>query len=79
MVCGQFIFFSTEEEKKNFTEFWYRNGISGLMHKLIKRMHKSSGTIDTAIPRVDWSRPWTDEEILKEYGYTEEEIKEILK
>ena len=78
MVCGQFIFFSTEEEKKNFTDFWYRNGISGLMHKLIKGMHKSSGTIDTAIPRVDWSHPWTDEEILKEYGYTEEEIKEIL-
>ena len=79
MVCGQFIFFSTEEEKKNFTDFWYRNGISGLMHKLIKGMHKSSGTIDTAIPRVDWSHSWTDEEILKEYGYTEEEIKEILK
>ena len=78
MVCGQFIFFSTEEEKKNFTDFWYRNGISGLMHKLIKGMHKSSGTIELAIPRVDWSHPWTDEEILKEYGYTEEEIKEIL-
>lgn len=79
MVCGQFIFFSTEEEKKNFTDFWYKNGTQGLMHKLIKGMHKSSGTIDTAIPRVDWSHPWTDEEILKEYGYTEEKIKEILK
>lgn len=79
MVCGQFIFFSTKEERKNLTDFWYRNGTLGLMHKLIKGMHKSSGTIDMAIPRVDWSHPWTDEEILKEYGYTEEEIKEILK
>ena len=72
------IHFNTAQEKNNFTEFYYRNGKNGLMHKLIKGMHKSSGTIDTAIPRVDWSHPWTDEEILKEYGYTEEEIKEIL-
>ena len=48
------------------------------MHKLIKGLNKSSGSIELAIPRVDWSHPWTDEEILKEYGYTEEEIKEIL-
>lgn len=75
---GGFIFFHTKEEKNNFTDFWYRNGKDGLMHKLIKGLNKSSGTITPAIPRVDWSHPWTDEEILKEYGYTEEEIKEIL-
>lgn len=76
---GGFIFFNTPIEKDNFTDFWYRNGKDGLMHKLIKGLNKSSGTIELAIPRVDWSHPWTDEEILKEYGYTEEEIKEILK
>ena len=75
---GGFIFFNTPIEKDNFTDFWYRNGKNGLMHKLIKGLNKSSGTIELAIPRVDWSHPWTDEEILKEYGYTEEEIKEIL-
>ena len=78
VVCGQFIFFNTSTEKDNFTDFWYRSGRMGLMHKLIKGLNKSCGTIDIAIPRVDWSHPWTDEEILKEYGYTEEEIKEIL-
>ena len=78
VVCGQFIFFNTSTEKDNFTDFWYRRGRMGLMHKLIKGLNKSCGTIDIAIPRVDWSHPWTDEEILKEYGYTEEEIKEIL-
>ena len=77
-VCGQFILFNVKKEKDNFTDFWYRNGKDGLMHKLIKGLNKSSGTIELAIPRVDWSHPWTDEEILKEYGYTEEEIKEIL-
>ena len=30
------------------------------------------------IPNVDWTHSWTDEEILKDYGYTDEEIKEIL-
>ena len=30
------------------------------------------------IPRVDWTREWTDEEILKYYGYSNEEIEEIL-
>lgn len=77
-VCGQFILFNTSTEKDNFTNYWYRNGTSGLCHKLLKGLNKSSGTITPAIPRVDWSHPWTDEEILKEYGYTEEEIKEIL-
>ena len=74
-----FISFNSDIEKNNFTEFYYRNGKNGLMHKLIKGLNKSSGSIELAIPRVDWSHPWTDEEILKEYGYTEEEIKEILK
>lgn len=75
---GGFIFFSTPSEKANFTDFWYRDGKNGLMHKLIQGLNKSDGTIELAIPRVDWSHSWTDEEILKEYGYTEEEIKEIL-
>ena len=70
--------FAHSIEKDNFTNFWYRKGRDGLMHKLIKGLNKAGGTIELAIPRVDWSHSWTDEEILKEYGYTEEEIKEIL-
>ena len=77
--ADSFYEFSTELERDNFTDFWYRGGKNGLMNKLIKGLNKSSGSVELAIPRVDWSRPWTDEEILKEYGYTEEEIKEILK
>jgi hypothetical protein len=29
-------------------------------------------------PKVDWTRSWTVEEILKEYGYTQKEIEEVL-
>lgn len=76
--ADSFYLIETEIEKNNFTEFWYKDGKNGLMHKLIKGLNKRSGSVELAIPRVDWSHPWTDEEILKEYGYTEEEIKEIL-
>ena len=75
---GGFIQFNAKNEKDNFTEFWYRDGKDGLMNKLIKGLNKSCGTIELAIPRVDWTRKWTAEEILKEYGYTDEEIKEII-
>ena len=29
-------------------------------------------------PKVDWSRAWTVEEMLKDYDYTEEEIKKVM-
>lgn len=29
-------------------------------------------------PKVDWTRGWTVEEILADYGYTEDEIKEVM-
>ena len=78
MVYGQFITFNTKEEKDNFANFWYRNGRNGLMHKFIKGLNKHGGDCNDAIPNVDWTRSWTDEELLADYGYTEEKIKEIL-
>ena len=33
---------------------------------------------DKFMPKVDWRRSWTPEQILEEYGYTEDEIKETL-
>jgi hypothetical protein len=30
------------------------------------------------IPKVDWTRAWTVEEILADYGYTETEIAEVM-
>ena len=31
-----------------------------------------------AFPKVDWTRSWTVEEILADYGYTEDEIKTVM-
>jgi hypothetical protein len=52
----------------------------GLFTILLRWMNKTTGCpYDYIIPRVDWdSRAWTDEEILKDYGYTDEEIETIL-
>lgn len=78
LIRGQFIFFNTSIEKDNFTDWYYRNGKNGLAHKLIIGLGKTGGVITPAIPRVDWSRSWTDEELLLDFGYTPEEIREIL-
>ena len=42
-------------------------------------MHKDTLTeITYWFPKVDWTRSWTVEEILKDYGYTEDEIKTVM-
>lgn len=70
-----FIHFNNETEFNNFSDYWYRGNLS---NKLIKGLNKTGGSWKNAIPRIDWNRPWTDEEILKEYGYDDKEIEEIL-
>ena len=70
--------FKTPEEKKNFVK-WQR---TGKLYEIILTKMISTGTIyairDIMLPHINWSKEWTDEEILKDYGYTDEEIKELL-
>lgn len=71
-----FIHFNNEVEFDNFCNYWYRGNLS---NKLLQGLNVMVDFPDPyAIPRIDWNRAWTDEEILKEYGFTEEEIKEII-
>lgn len=70
-----FVYFNNEIEFNNFSAYWYRGNLS---NKLIKGLNKTGGSWSNAIPRINWNRPWTDEEILKEYGYDDKEIEEIL-
>lgn len=77
---------NTEAGKDNMLAWMHsaeRNGKyrhCGLFTILLRWMNKSTCCpYDLIIPRVDWdSRTWTDEEILRDYGYTEEEIENIL-
>ena len=76
--------FKNATEKQNYVNWWYsaeargnyRN--SGLAGILLRGLNIDTGDFSLAIPNVDWSRPWTDEEILKDFDYSDEEIEEIL-
>ena len=35
-------------------------------------------SLGKCLPKVDWTKSWTVEEILKDYGYTDIEIENIM-
>ena len=73
------ITFNTENEKLNFTNFIYSNLGFKFLSKLFTSINADSYVIVRKYyPKVDWTRSWTVEEILKDYGYTEDEIKKII-
>ena len=73
------IFFKTKSEAANYKNFIY--SIDGFRFTAMIwtafRTDSSSG-YEECFPRVDWTHPWTVEEILREYDYTESEIKEVM-
>ena len=56
-----YLHFNSSIEKQNLCRFWY-TGKSGLMHKLIKGLNKTGGSIALAIPRINWSKSERDYE-----------------
>lgn len=77
--CGTYVRFATEEEKRNLGEFLFGDGFKLVLWLL------NSMRVDVAnkaehkfwLPRVDWKRKWTAEELLKDYGYSEDEIRDL--
>ena len=70
------ITFNTAVERNNFTEFMYHN--HNFIRMIWTAMKVDMGIRSVGFPKVDWTRSWTVEEILKDYGYTEDEIKEVM-
>ena len=70
--------FTTAEEKENFVEFIYSNVGFRFMCKVFTALNCDGTVHSEAFPKVDWTREWTVEEILADYGYTEKEIKEVM-
>lgn len=80
-LCGTRLIFKTMEEKGNAGDFLYGKYEFRFMSKVFMSMSRDvlhSIEHITWFPRVDWARPWTLEEILQEYGYSESEIKDII-
>ena len=73
-----FTTFNTALERNNYTDFMLKNGWK-FMCKIFKALN-ADGWVAASIwaPKVDWTRSWTVEEILKDYGYTEDEIKTVM-
>lgn len=75
----QFIVFNTAAEKDNMANFMYSTNGFKFISKLFTAVNIDSATKAAKVfPKVDWTRSWTVEEILKDYGYTEDEIKEVM-
>ena len=73
-----FTTFNTALERNNYTDFMLKSGWK-FMCKIFKALN-ADGWVAASIwaPKVDWTRSWTVEEILADYGYTEDEIKEVM-
>ena len=73
------ITFSSALEKNNFAMFMYSDNGFRFYAKILSALNKdSTEVLSKWVPKVDWTRSWTVEEILKDYGYTESEIKEVM-
>lgn len=61
------LIFKSRQEKIN-AEYWHRTG--KLYTRILKELDNggSIDLIDFVFPHLDWSHPWTDEEILEEIG-----------
>ena len=73
------ITFDTEVENTNIVNFIYSKDGFRLMSKIATAINVDSTVdINKVLPKVDWSKPWTVEEILIDYGYTTEEIAKVM-
>jgi hypothetical protein len=71
--------FNTNLEKTNFASFMYsKDGFRFLCKVFVALNVDSSISLNKFMPKVDWTKSWTVEEILRDYGYTEKEIAEVM-
>ena len=81
-VSGQLLIsnctFKTSIEKQNFVKFIYSKQGFRFISKIFVALNCDGTVHSIAFPKVDWARPWTVEEILADYGYTEDEIKIVM-
>ena len=72
--------FKSNIEKRNFVKFIYTGNEAKFVQKLFTAINCDGGSfiVHHIFPKVDWTKSWTVEEILKDYGYTEDEIKEVM-
>ena len=70
--------FNSDIEKDNFVKFIYCGNEAKFVQKLFTAINCDGTVKKHVFPKVDWTHSWTVEEILADYGYTEDEIKEVM-
>lgn len=78
---GVILTFKTVEERTNAFKFSYSKDGFRFLNLLAHSMQRDNfhaKEYAALFPKVDWTRSWTVEEILKDYGYTEDEIKAVM-
>ena len=78
-VSIEMLICATSLEKINQANFYYSKDGFKFISKLFTAVNVDSRIgLTKILPQVDWTRSWTVEEILKDYGYTEDEIKTVM-
>lgn len=78
-VSIEMLICNTNLEKINQANFYYSKDGFKFISKVFTAVNVDS-RIELAkiLPKVDWTRPWTVEEILADYGYTKIEIADVM-
>lgn len=78
-VSIEMLIFESALERDNFVSFIYSPAGFRFVSKLCTAVNVDSRfALDKLFPKVDWTRAWTVEEILADYGYTEDEINAVM-
>ena len=78
-VSIEMLICATSLEKINQANFYYSKDGFKFISKLFTAVNVDSRIDLTKIlPQVDWTHSWTVEEILKDYGYTDEDIAKVM-
>ena len=83
-LCGDLFIFKDRSSRENFTKWWYscretygkeRKGLTNYILRMLCEAVSCTTGVNSFyeyLPHVDWSKSWTDEEILKELGLPED-------
>ena len=78
--CGDLFVFKDRVSRENFNKWWYscrelygkeRKGLTNYILEMLHEAVSGSAGVNSFydyLPHLDWSRSWTDQEILKEIG-----------
>jgi hypothetical protein len=78
-VSVEMLICKTAFEKTNQANFYYSKDGFRFLSKIFTAVNVDSRIeLNKILPKVDWTRSWTVEDILRDYGYTDEEITEVM-